>query len=122
VRIQAVKRFLDVSAGGLDAPTQAAVRAAMQEFQRSLAARADFPEIQLAIGGVALTLRNLPAAVSAFERAVAMDPQLVDGWIMLARIHAATGDREKAIATLEEAVSRNPEDRALKRALSEFDG
>ena len=121
VRIQAAKRFLGVPASGLGPQTRSALRTAMQEFQRSLAARADFPEIQLAIGGVALTLRNLPAATGAFERAVEMDPQLIDGWLMLARIRAAIGDREGVRKTLERGVSSNPTDPSLKQALAGLD-
>ena len=121
VRIQAVKRFLDVPANDLDTATRTALRKAMTELQRSLAARADFPEIQMVIGGVALTLRNLPAASGAFQRAVEMDPQLVDAWMMLARIHAVTGDMEKARGTLEKGVASNPDDPVLRQALSELD-
>jgi predicted CXXCH cytochrome family protein len=120
VRIQAVKRFLDVPADTLDSATRAALRTAMAELQRSLAARADFPEIQMVIGGVALTLRNLPAASGAFQRAVEMDPQLVDAWLMLARIHAATGDLEKVRSILEKGVANNPDDPVLQQALSEL--
>ena len=37
------------------------------------------------IGGAALGVRNLELAESAFREAVALDPQMVDGWVMIAR-------------------------------------
>ena len=82
-------------------------------------AKADFPETQLVVGGTALVLRNLPAAVQAFERAVAMDPQLTDAWIMLARIHAATGDGGAVRRTLRLALEKNPDDAQIRQAWSE---
>ena len=62
----------------------------------------------------------MPAATSAFERAVEMDPQLVDGWIMLARIRAVLGDEDGVRATQETAISSNPENQQLKQALAEL--
>lgn len=120
VRLQAVKRFLGVDPSDLDAGTRSQLRVVMGEYQRSLAARADFPEVQLSIGGVALTLRNLPAATSAFERAVEMDPQLVDAWVMLARINAAVGDVEGVREVLERAISNNPTEPVLRQAWAEL--
>lgn len=93
----------------------------MAELQHSLVAKADFPEIQLVIGGVALTLRNLPAATSAFQHAVAMDPQLVQAWEMLARIQAAQGDRGAVRKILETAIQANSDSIALRRALRDLD-
>ena len=61
----------------------------------------------MVLGGVALTLRNLPAAVNAFQRAVDMDPQLTRAWMMLARIQAAIGDRDAVRKTLEQAIASN---------------
>jgi hypothetical protein len=79
------------------------------------------PDIQLAIGGVALILRNLLATTGAFERAVEMDPQLVDTWMILARIKAAIGDREGANKTRKPAVSRNLTDPSLQQPFAECD-
>ena len=62
----------------------------------------------------------MPAATSAFERAVEMDPQLVDGWIMLARIRDVHGDEDGVRATPETAISSNPENQQLKQALAEL--
>ena len=69
-----------------------------------------------------MTLRNLDAAVKAFEQAVALDPQLTQAWIMLARIHAALGDRQSAQQTLMNALDKNPDEPVLRQALVEIGG
>jgi hypothetical protein len=120
VRIEAAKALLGVPREQMPEAARPALNAAMGELQRSLASKADFPENQLVIGGVALTLRNLPAAVNAFQRAVQMDPQLIQAWMVLARIHAAVGDRDAVRKTLEKAIARNPTDRGLKQALAQL--
>jgi cytochrome c-type biogenesis protein CcmH/NrfG len=70
---------------------------AITEFQRSLAANADFPETQLAIAGTALVFKDLSVADRAFSEAVRMDAQQINAWIMIARIRAAQGNKIGAI-------------------------
>jgi predicted CXXCH cytochrome family protein len=114
VRLSAARAMLGAPG---DAP---ALRAAMAEWQAALAARADFPETHLQIGGAALTARNFELARAAFAEAVAMDPQLVDGWTMVVRIAAATGDTGGARAALAAALAANPGDPTLGALQSEL--
>lgn len=120
VRIEAAKGFLGVSLDAVTKEDQPKLRAAMVELQDALKAKADYPEIQMMTGGVALTLRNLPAATHAFQRAVEMDPQLVDAWVMLARIQAAQGDRAAVRRTLKAAIEKNPGSSMLRQALQQL--
>ena len=92
----------------------------MKEYQQSLTDKADFPEIQMVIGGIALTRRNLPASIRAFERAVNMDPQLVQAWIMLARIYAALGLTDEFNKTLTKAIKANPSSEVLRQVSRNF--
>ena len=85
-------------------------------------ARADFPETHLQIGGAALAGRNLEVAVAAFREAVALDPQLVDGWAMIARIHAATGDAAGARRAVDEGLAANPGQADLEAMRRELGG
>ena len=85
-------------------------------------ARADFPETHLQIGGAALAGRNLEVAEAAFREAVALDPQLVDGWAMIARIHAAAGDAEGARRALDEGLAANPGQGDLEAMRRELGG
>ena len=60
------------------------------------------------IGGAALGVRNLELAESAFREAVALDPQMVDGWVMIARIQAVAGDAAGARQALADGLAVNP--------------
>ena len=120
VRLQAAKTFLGADEQSIPAAYRMHLGKAMKELQRSLHAKADFPEAQMMLGGIALTLRSLPAATSAFERAVAMDPQLVHAWIMLARIHAAQGNQGDVRDVLNRATTHNPDNPEIQQALGEI--
>ena len=114
VRLEAVKGFLSSNLDDLPLSARVAVNKTMKEYQQSLLAKADFPETQMVIGGVALITRNIPAAISAFSRAVEMDPQLTKAWIMLAKIHVAIGQTDEAKQTLIKAIKINPNSEELR--------
>jgi tetratricopeptide (TPR) repeat protein len=111
VRLEAAQLLIGQPLGALSDGQRQAARAALAEYQRSLFARADYPETQMQIAGVAMTLRNFGAAQGALKEALRMDPQLADAWITLARIQAALGRQGEAIETLQraaDAVHDNP--------------
>ncbi len=120
VHIETAKAFLGMPEKDLPEHARIPLQKAMGELQRSLHAKADFPEIQMVLGGVALTMRNLPAATSAFRRAVEMDPQLIQAWLMLARIQAVEGDRAGVSDTLTTAIRKNPDSDELRQVLREM--
>ena len=113
VRIEAAKAMLALPAGRLPDPVQAEMQKAMAEWQQTLQARIDFPETHLVMGGMALALRNFPAAKGAFQEVVRMDPQREDAWVMLARITAATDGRGASLQVLDEALERVPTSQVL---------
>jgi hypothetical protein len=113
VRIAAARELVDMRPDALPPGTAPRLGVAMREWQATLLAKADFPETQMAIGGVALALRNPAAGTRAFREAVVMDPQLVEGWIMIARISAALGDIEGAAASIDAGLAANPGNGAL---------
>lgn len=100
---------------------------ARRDFDAALrvlgAAREDAPDslpIALNIGN-ALLLKNDPkAARGYFEQAVQLDPKNFQIHVTLATIYRAEGKIEKAIATLEEAVSLNPKDAAAPQMLAQL--
>ena len=109
VRLEAAKAMLGIPPQSVPANKQADLQQAMTELQQSLQAKVDYPEGQLVMGGVALTLRSYQAASQAFKRAVEMDPQLVDGWVILIRIQAALGKTTEARNLLLQALQNNPD-------------
>lgn len=111
VRIEAVRGLIDLVAAGADL---GAGGAAVQEFQQSLLAKADFPETQLVIAGTSLVFRNVQAAESAFQEATRLDPQLVQAWRMIARLRAATGNLVGAAKAVREGLTFNPGDPVLE--------
>jgi hypothetical protein len=121
VRIAAARELVDTIPAALPHRAGQHLGTAMREWQASLHAKADFPETQMAIGGVALALRNVAAGNQAFREAVAMDPQLVEGWIMIARISTAVGDLAGAAAAVDAGLAANPGDETLMKLKDEIE-
>lgn len=115
VRIAAARAMLDVPPDALRPSQGALVGAAMQDWRASLANKLDFPETHLVLGGMALTFRNIPAAVSAFREVVALDPQQVNAWVMLVRLEAAVNGNPAARRVLDEALRAVPDDPGLQQ-------
>ncbi|MBJ6372201.1 multiheme c-type cytochrome [Sedimentitalea arenosa] len=113
VRIATAREFLALRIAHMPADTTAALNSAMTEWQRSIRNKMDFPEMQMVMGGIGLTTRNMMAALSAFGEAVDMDPQMIEAWTMIVRIHAALGNRDAALAALDEAIAANPDEVSL---------
>lgn len=112
VREAAAKALAD-AAPPPGAPGAEALGAARREWWAALMLRADFPETHLQIAGVALQAREFAFALSAFEQAVALDPQLVEAWSMIIRLNAAMGDWAAAQDALERGLGANPGDKTL---------
>lgn len=117
VRITAARELLDLQASVRDPIRGAQLRRGFTELRQSLFAKADYPETQLAIGGMALVLRNPRAAERAFQEAARLDPQLEAAWSMVARIRLALSDRIGAQTALQEGLTANPESVMLDEAL-----
>lgn len=122
VRMEAARALLNAPIMRLPDAIQAELSAAMNEWRASLVANLDFPETHLQLGGMALVMRNAPAASAAFREVVEMDPQMIDAWVMLARIAAATAGPDATLAVLREAVARNPDDATLRGLLGQVEG
>ena len=116
VRVAAARALLDATPPAAPPAAARRWRRRWREWQAALAARADFPETHLQIGGAGLTLRDWRLAEQAFTEAAALDPQLVDAWAMVVRIRAATGDAAGARAALDAALALNPGNAGAARA------
>ena len=67
----------------------------------------------MVLGGMALTMRNIPAAEGAFREVVRLDPQHVEAWVMLTRIAAAMDGEDATRAVLAEALKSVPGNETL---------
>lgn len=115
VRIAAAKELIDLPHGALTRSQAAIWREGAGELQRSLATRLDFPETHLVLGGMALRLRNMPAAARAFREVVEMDPQRAEAWPILIEVTELTEGRDAARRLLRQALSVLPEDPRLRQ-------
>ncbi|WP_305986129.1 cytochrome c3 family protein [Roseibium sp. MMSF_3544] len=121
VRIAAARQLLTLQRGQVPEESVGAAQRATREWQSSLAAKSDFPETHMVLGGTALAMRNTAAAVSAFEEVTWLDPQLVEAWVYLVRLHLAQDNFAEAEFALQRALSLNPGEEtlmALKNQLS----
>ncbi len=118
VRMAAAREFLNLNIVRMPERVTESLGQAMGEWQQTLQAKADFPETQLVLAGIGLTTRRMDSALSAFGEAVRMDPQMVQAWMMMVRIHAALGNIDAAIETADAALAANPDniDLSLMRA------
>ena len=108
VRQAAAKELAGSDPTGQSQADLAALQTALGEYQASRAANADMPESQMAIAGLALSMRDWQAAEAAFNAAAAMDPQLSSSWLMLARLRSALGDEPAAASYLEKGLASQP--------------
>ena len=69
-----------------------------------------------------MVIRNFPVAERAFREAAAMDPQLVNAWVMISRLKAAQGDVRGATRALLEGIAANPNDATLAKILRDYRG
>ncbi|MEQ9694606.1 multiheme c-type cytochrome [Shimia sp. SDUM112013] len=108
VRIAAARELLAAPIAHLPDRQSKSLQAANGEWQNSLVTKFDFPETQLVMAGIGLRTRNFEGALASFKEAVEMDPQMVQAWVMIARIEAAMNRTENAKDTLSRALEANP--------------
>ncbi|QDG78514.1 multiheme c-type cytochrome [Labrenzia sp. PHM005] len=108
VRIEAARQLLGLRGIRLPETAVANAQRVSNEWQSSLAAKADFPETHMAIGGASLTMRNWQAAIAAFKEVTILDPQLVQAWVFIVRLQLGLQDFASAQTTLQKALSANP--------------
>lgn len=121
VRMEVTMGLLSTNPGRIPDQSKANFKKAVAELQASLKSRTDYPENQMVLGGLALTMRNLPAASAAFQTAVSMDPQLVPAWRMLIRIAALEGNQDQARKALQKALTHNPGNVVLEDMRKQLD-
>ncbi|NOD63396.1 multiheme c-type cytochrome [Ruegeria sp. HKCCD9179] len=115
VRIAAAKEFLTIPPQALSPQQQSLAGQGMSEWQQAIANRLDFPETHLVLGGMALTLRNAPAAEQAFREVVTLDPQRGEAWPMLVQLAHINRGPDAARAVLREALRLLPNDPNLQQ-------
>ena len=108
VRIAVAREMIDAPIARLPDRIAGQMRGAMGEWQASVSNRLDFPETHLQLAGVSLTMRNFGAADRAFAEVIALDPQMIDAWIMRVRIAAELQGPDEALRIVDDALGANP--------------
>lgn len=117
VRIAAARQILDVSTENLSESDRAIVTAAIREYQASLSAQADFPEVQLNLSRFAQRLGNRKMAEQALRAATALDPKLVEAWFRLAQLDVEARRFDQAKQHLERGIQEVPDSGVLYQLL-----
>jgi len=120
VRIEAARQLLSLRGARLPESVLADAKAASAEWQASLAAKTDFPETHMAIGGASLATRNWRAAIAAFTEVTVLDPQLIQAWLFLVRLQLALGDPAAAQFALQKGLVANPDSPELEALKNQF--
>jgi predicted CXXCH cytochrome family protein len=120
VRIAAAKEYLSIPPQALTPQQQDLAGQGMAEWQAAISNRLDAPETHLVLGGMALTLRNAPAAERAFREVVALDPQRAEAWPMVVQLAQINSGPEAARIALREALIWLPDDPALLQLLQQL--
>ena len=120
VRLAAAMELSSIPLDGLPVDRRGKLERALQDVRASMLANADFPEGQMAIGGLAMTTRNWAAASQAFAEAAFLDPQLVEAWLARARIATALGETDGAVSVLTAAYQKNAGNAAIALDLAQL--
>ncbi|TAK91034.1 MAG: PEP-CTERM system TPR-repeat protein PrsT [Burkholderiaceae bacterium] len=88
-------------------------REAMEAVQTGLATSPDAPELIDVQGGINMSQGKTADAVANFTRLTILQPRSPVAWAKLAQVQNAAGDKQAAIASVEQARALNPQDMSL---------
>ncbi|MDT8452486.1 MAG: tetratricopeptide repeat protein [Gammaproteobacteria bacterium] len=83
-------------------------------FEALNQAQADNPQMLILQARFALQLEQHEASISLLDRALEIEPSLVDVHLIKAQIYLAQGDRDRARAVLAQVLEERPDDFALR--------
>ncbi|MFO0829326.1 MAG: tetratricopeptide repeat protein [Phycisphaerales bacterium] len=105
VRIEAAERLADIPADQLPADLRTARDRALGDYRAALALNADWPMENVNAGVLAMREGRVQDAIASYERAVALDPRFVAGYVNLADLHRQLGRESDAEATLRRGLA-----------------
>ena len=107
----------DSAGSGLRAPG-----AALEAFERMLAAGKDSALLRYSIGNEHMKAGNWRAAIEAFERSVALDPGFTAAWKLYAKALGQAGDPRAALDAYRKGieVAQRKGDRQAEKEMAVF--
>jgi Flp pilus assembly protein TadD len=117
VRIEAARVLAGIPEAQLPDERREAYRRALREYIEVQQQDADWPTANANLGNLYLRLGRFDEAVTAYRRALKLDPQLVSAWVNLADAWRVQGHEKEAEATLRQGLARLPRSPDLLHAL-----
>src|SRR5439155_387835 len=120
VFLQAQSRLVELNDAGWKALRDGYSDRAAALFAKALAERPDDPVLLFGSGAASSAQGNQKEAMACLQRALEIDPKLIQASRLLGRIAYAEGDVDLAIRTYENALKYRPGDAMLTRELASW--
>ena len=117
VRIEAARILADVPDSQMTSGRLSARQSAMAEYLDYLKLNADWPAENVNLGNLYLRQHNVEAAITAYERAIALDPRFVGAYVNLADAYRQQGRDDEGEKQLRQGLSLSPDAADLHHAL-----
>ncbi|MFZ4701902.1 MAG: tetratricopeptide repeat protein [Candidatus Methylumidiphilus sp.] len=117
VRIEAARILADVPDSQISSGRLDARKSAMTEYLDYLKLNADWPAENVNLGNLYLRQHNLDAAITAYQRAIALDPRFVGAYVNLADAYRQQGRDGEGEKQLRQGLSLSPDAADLHHAL-----
>ena len=121
VRIEAARAIADIAARQLPQALSEPFLASANEYLRSESAAAERPEVHVNIGVFFQNVGRPKNAAVAYNQAIRLNPRFVPGYLNLAELRRAAGDRGEEAALLEQALKAAPENASAHFAMGLFE-
>jgi tetratricopeptide (TPR) repeat protein/nitrate/TMAO reductase-like tetraheme cytochrome c subunit len=117
VRVAAASALIGIPDTAFPDPMRASRVQALQEYANSLALNADWPASNVERGNLLASRGQMDDARKAYERAIALDPRLIGGYVNLADFERQTGNDAGAEQVLRRGLAVLPQAADLRHAL-----
>jgi len=117
VRIEAARILADVPDSQMTSGRLSARKSAMTEYLDYLKLNADWPAENVNLGNLYLRQHNVDAAITAYERAIVLDPRFVGAYVNLADAYRQQGRDDEGEKQLRQGLSLSPDAADLHHAL-----
>ena len=117
VRIEAARILADVPDSQMTSGRLSARKSAMAEYLDYLKLNADWPAENVNLGNLYLGQRNLDAAITAYQRAIALDSRFVGAYVNLADAYRQQGRDAEGEKQLRQGLTLSPDAADLHHAL-----
>ena len=116
VRIEAARILADVPDSQMTSRLSAR-KSAMSEYLDYLKLNADWPAENVNLGNLYLRQHNLDEAITAYKRAISLDPRFVGAYVNLADAYRQQGRDDEGEKQLRQGLSLSPDAADLHHAL-----